>query len=55
MGGRAWLTSLCCSYDVLLAGSEGEILGKFFDFGAKVVFSAEDLCRPDESLAVCDA
>ena len=38
------------SYDVILLGEPGEILEKFKNFGAKVVFGAEGFCWPDASL-----
>ena len=38
------------SYDVLLLESKDEILKKFKEFNAKVVFGAEPYCRPDKQL-----
>ncbi|XP_014457169.1 multifunctional procollagen lysine hydroxylase and glycosyltransferase LH3 isoform X1 [Alligator mississippiensis] len=39
------------SYDVVLAGSPGELLSRFARFGRRVVFSAESFCWPDWDLA----
>lgn len=38
------------SYDVIVTGGEKEILKLFYTFDAKIVFSTEDICWPDESL-----
>ena len=38
------------SYDVLLLAGTDEILKKFKNFEANVVFGAEDFCWPDQSL-----
>ena len=38
------------SYDVLLLAGKDEILKKFKNFEANVVFGAEDFCWPDQSL-----
>jgi hypothetical protein len=40
------------SYDVIFAADVETILHKFEDFEARVVFSAEQYCWPDKSLAV---
>ena len=40
------------SYDVIFVAGEDEILERFKDFNARVVFSAEGFCWPDQSLAV---
>ena len=40
------------SYDVIFTMGADQILARFKDFDAKVVFSAEGFCWPDESLAV---
>ncbi|XP_076320544.1 LOW QUALITY PROTEIN: procollagen lysyl hydroxylase [Tachypleus tridentatus] len=39
------------SYDVIFTGGPEEILKKFYKSKAKVLFSAEGFCWPDESLA----
>ncbi|XP_059152546.1 procollagen-lysine,2-oxoglutarate 5-dioxygenase 1-like isoform X2 [Physella acuta] len=39
------------SYDVVFTDGKDEILDKFSKFEARVVFSAEDTCWPDRSLA----
>ena len=39
------------SYDVIFTMGADQILARFKDFDAKVVFSAEGFCWPDESLA----
>ncbi|XP_015786267.1 procollagen-lysine,2-oxoglutarate 5-dioxygenase 1 [Tetranychus urticae] len=39
------------SYDVIINAKREEILDRFNTLGAKVVFSAEDFCWPDPSLA----
>ena len=43
------------SYDVVFAADAQNILKKFLDFEANMVFSAEDFCWPDKSLAVSNA
>lgn len=42
----------CYSYDVIFTAGADTILSKFRDFEARVVFSAEGFCWPDQSLAV---
>jgi len=42
------------SYDVIFTAGPQEILKKFRENGAKVVFSAEEFCWPDVALAVRD-
>ena len=38
------------SYDVLILGKQDDILKRFHNFDAKVVFGAEPFCWPDETL-----
>jgi hypothetical protein len=40
-----------CSYDVILLSGVDKILEHFLQFEARVVFSAEGFCWPDEGLA----
>jgi hypothetical protein len=40
-----------CSYDVILLSGVDKILEHFLHFEARVVFSAEGFCWPDEGLA----
>jgi hypothetical protein len=40
-----------CSYDVILLSRPDEIVQQFERFDARVVFSAEGFCWPDEGLA----
>ena len=40
------------SYDAVFSASPEEILRSFKRFDSRVVFSAEDFCWPDTSLAV---
>ena len=42
----------CFSYDVIFTADAKTILKKFLKFDANLVFSAEDFCWPDKSLAV---
>ena len=44
--------SYCFSYDVIFTANAETILKKFLKFDANLVFSAEDFCWPDKSLAV---
>lgn len=39
------------AYDVIFTGDDKEILAKFNEFDAKIVFGAEGFCWPKESLA----
>ncbi|XP_065190201.1 multifunctional procollagen lysine hydroxylase and glycosyltransferase LH3-like [Sycon ciliatum] len=39
------------SYDVIINSDPAEIIQKFMDFNANMVFAAEGFCWPDESLA----
>ena len=39
------------SYDVILLAGKDQILGKFKNLGARVVFGAESVCWPDPVLA----
>lgn len=41
-----------CSYDVVFAMDAKAIVQKFLEFNSKSVFSAEQFCWPDKSLAV---
>ena len=38
------------SYDVIMVAGKDQILTKFKNLGARVVFSAEDFCWPDQTL-----
>lgn len=50
---HAYLTFLCSiSYDVIINGREEQILQRFLDFDANVIFSAESYCWPDATLEV---
>jgi len=40
-----------CSYDVILLSGVDKIMEHFLHFEARVVFSAEGFCWPDEGLA----
>jgi hypothetical protein len=53
---NSFITTLCvcvcvCSYDVILLSGVDKILEHFVHFEARVVFSAEGFCWPDEGLA----
>ena len=40
------------SYDVIFSADPETIIKKFIEFNSKSVFSAEQFCWPDQSLAV---
>lgn len=46
------IISLTTSYDVILTSGSDQILKRFLAMNAKIVFSSEDFCWPDKSLAV---
>jgi len=51
---NSFIATLCvcvCSYDVILLSGVDKILEHFLHFEARVVFSAEGFCWPDEGLA----
>ena len=44
--------ALTFSYDLIMTGGAEAILKAFLKFDAKIVFSAEGFCWPDEGLRV---
>ena len=47
-----YFCSFISSYDVIFTADSDTIIQKFLEFDSKAVFSAEQFCWPDRSLAV---